>query len=253
MTSITAIILTHNEQSDIAACIATLGWADELLVFDSFSGDDTAQRARESGARVVQHAFEDYARQRNAAMDAASTEWVFFVDADERVSVELAAEVRAAIGGTEHGWAVPRHNFIFGKLTLWAGWFPDYQLRVLQRTSARYDLQRPVHEKVILDGTQGTLTTPIIHLNYRDVAHFMTKQGRYAEIEARERVRRGQYPRTRTYLTMPAREFWRRFVSERGYKMGLHGLRLSILMAYYEFQTLVRVRRIANAGHDVEV
>lgn len=249
--SITGIILTHNEQDNIAACIETLRWTDALLVFDSFSDDETPALAAVAGAKVIQHPFEDYARQRNAAMEAATTDWVFFVDADERISVELAKEVRKAINGPERGWAAPRHNFIFGKLTLWAGWYPDYQLRVLHRTSARYDLARPVHEEVILDGARGKLTNPIIHFNYDDVAQFIAKQKRYTEIEARERIRRGQYPRARTYLTMPAHEFWRRFVTEQGFRMGFHGLRLSALMAYYEFQTWVTIRRMART--DVSV
>jgi glycosyltransferase involved in cell wall biosynthesis len=252
MSSITGIILTHNEQQNIEACIESLRWVDSILVFDSFSDDETVALATGAGATVVQHMFEDYARQRNSAMDAASTDWILFVDADERISRELAAEVRVSIDKRERGWEIPRHNYIFGKLTLWAGWFPDYQLRLLHRASASYDLQRPVHEQVILTGDQGKLVNPIIHYNYRDVAQFVAKQERYADIEARERIRRGQYPRFRTFVTMPLREFWRRFVVERGYKMGYHGLRLSVLMAYYEFQTWVRVRRMARSRHQVE-
>jgi len=247
MATITGIILTHNEQDHIAACIDGLRWTDAILVFDSFSADETVERARAAGARVVQHSFEDYGRQRNAAMLAVITDWVFFVDADERVSPELAEEIRAKIGGPERGWSAPRHNYIFGKLTLWAGWYPDYQLRVLHRASARYDPQRPVHEEALLKGSQGKLSQPIIHYNYRDVAHFIAKQEKYTDIEAGERHRRGQKPRVRTYLTMPLREFMRRFITLKGYRDGWHGLRLSVLMGWYELQTWIRVRRLWQA------
>ncbi len=243
MTTIAGIILTHDEEQNIEECISGLRWADEVLVFDSFSTDRTVELAQAAGARVIQHPFENYGSQRDAAMQAVSTEWVFFVDADERVSPELADEILQRISGPQRGWAVPRHNYIFGKLTLGAGWYPDYQLRVLHRTSARYDPLRPVHETVILNGTEGRLTHPLIHYNYRDVAQFIAKQEKYTDIEAHLRFSQGMRPRARTYVTMPLREFHRRFIREKGYRDGLHGLRLSVLMAYYELQTWVRVAR----------
>lgn len=249
MTQLAAVILTHNEEHNIEACIASLRWCDEVVVFDSYSTDRTVDLAQAAGARVIQHPFEHYGAQRNAALRAVSAEWVFFVDADERATPELAAEVRQKIGGPQRGWWVPRHNYIFGRLTRGAGWYPDYQLRVLHRQSARYDPSRPVHEVVILEGEAGYLEHPLIHYNYRDVAHFVAKQERYIQLEARRRLEEGQRPKFHTWITMPLREFWRRFVTLRGYTDGLHGLRLSLLMAYYEFRTwclIARLRRTAG-------
>ena len=242
--TLAGVILTHNEAHNVADCIAGLAWADEVLVFDSFSTDDTVEIAKAAGARVAEHAFENYGAQRDAALRAASTDWVFFVDADERVSGELAEEIRGKLGRPERGWWVPRHNYIFGRLTLGAGWYPDYQLRLLHRASARYDPMHPVHETVILDGEDGYLEHPLIHYNYRDVAQFIAKQERYADIEARHRFEQGMRPRARTYVGAPAREFYRRFIRLGGYRDGLHGLRLSVLMAWYELQTWRRVARL---------
>ncbi|MBN1312592.1 MAG: glycosyltransferase family 2 protein [Anaerolineae bacterium] len=241
MIEISGMILTRNEETNVEDCIDGLRWTDEVVVFDSFSTDKTVELAESAGARVVQHAFENYGAQREAALKVAHTDWVFFVDADERIPPALAAEIRAKIERPERGWWVPRHNYIFGRLTLGAGWFPDYQLRVLHRTSARYDPLRPVHEEVILDGEAGHLETPLIHHNYRDRDHFIDKQEKYTDIEADLRYDQGLKPKYRTYITAPLRQFWWRFVTLRGYRDGLHGLNLSLLMAYYELQAWLRV------------
>ena len=100
---------------------------------------------------------------------------------------------------------------------------------------------------MVLDGECGTLDHPLIHYNYTDVAHFIAKQERYTDIEAGIRFAEGIHPRLRTFLTGPLRQFWWRFVTLRGYVDGLHGLRLSLLMAYYEYQTWVRVARLWRA------
>jgi (heptosyl)LPS beta-1,4-glucosyltransferase len=243
MPQLSAIILTLNEEQHIGDCIDSLRWADEVLVFDSFSTDRTVDLAEAAGARVIQHRFENYGAQRDAALQAVTADWVLFVDADERATPELAGEVLAKLALPERGWWVPRHNYLFGRLTLGAGWYPDYQLRLLHRISAHYDPGRPVHEEVLLDGAAGYLQHPLIHHNYRDVAHFIDKQSRYADFEAGIRFDRGMRPRPWTYITAPLRQFMWRFVTLHGYRDGLHGLRLSLLMAYYEFQTWLRVRR----------
>lgn len=247
MVDLSGVILTHNEEGNIEDCIASLRWADEVVVFDSFSTDRTVELAQAAGARVIQHPFEHYGAQREAALRAVDAEWVFFVDADERATPDLAAEVWGKLACHERGWWVPRDNYIFGRLTRGAGWYPDYQLRLLHRTSARYDLNRPVHELVLLDGEAGYLKNALIHYNYRSVAQFVEKQERYTNLEALRRAREGMYPKPWTLLTMPARHFWLRFVSLRGYTDGLHGLRLSLLMAYYEFETWRRVARLQRA------
>ena len=243
------VILTHNEARNVVDCVESLGWADHVVVFDSGSSDDTSQLARTAGAQVISHPFENYAQQRNAALERVEAEWIFFVDADERATPELAAEVRGVISNqTYRGWWVPRHNYIFGRLTKHAGWFPDFQMRVLHRASARYDPDRHVHEVVLLDGKAGHLTQPLIHYNYDTLSEFVAKQERYTDYEARFRFDAGDRPRARTFVTLPLRHFWWRFVSLRGYRDGLHGLLLSGLMAYYQFQTWHRVARLVRRG-----
>ena len=237
MTRLTAIILTRNESAHIVACIDSVRFSDDILVFDSFSKDDTVALAEAAGARVQQQRFVDYPTQRNAALDAASdADWVLFVDADERVTPELAAEVRAVIAQPGYvGWRIPRHNYIFGKLTRWAGWYPDYQTRLLKVGRARYDPQRQVHEVVILDGALGTLEQALVHYNYRDAAHFASKQRQYAAYDARILYQQGIRPRPHNFILQPLRQFYWRYITLQGYRDGFHGLRLSVLMGRYEF------------------
>ncbi len=238
---LTAVILTRDEARHIVPCIESLAWADRVLVFDSHSHDETVTLAGQAGAEVAEHPFENYAQQRNAALAGLDTDWVFFVDADERGTPALGQEIREVMAASpEAGWYVPRHNIIFGRLTRGAGWYPDYQLRLFRHGRVRYE--RPVHEIAVVDGEVGYLSQPLIHYNYDDVAHFHAKQRRYSRVDAGILHRQGVRPKRTTPLTQPARHFWWRFVRLKGYRDGLHGLHLSLLLAYYEW---VKYRELA--------
>ncbi len=247
--SLVAIILTRDEGQNIADCIASLRWADSILVFDSFSTDETVSIAQAAGARVIQHAFVNYTAQRNAALEAVSDEWVYFVDADERSSLAQAEEIRRRMAEpTIAGYWVPRHNYILGKLTLGAGWYPDYQLRLLRRAKARYDTSREVHELVLLDGPEGHLETPLVHYNYRTIQQFYEKQRRYTDYAASELYEQGVRVKPQNYVLQPLRHFYWRFVTLKGYRDGWHGLRLSLLMAWYELQKYRRLKGLWARG-----
>jgi (heptosyl)LPS beta-1,4-glucosyltransferase len=238
-----AVVLTLNEEDNIGPCLRSLMWADELVVLDSFSTDQTVKIAEEGGARVIQHAFTDYAAQRNAALERIDGDWVFFVDADERCTPELAVEAREAIASDQatSAWWVPRHNYIFGRLTLGAGWYPDYQLRLVRRGCARWE--RAVHEVAVVDGEEGYLASPLVHLNYDDLADFVQRQEKYNEYDAHVLWREGIRPRVHTPYAQAARQFWWRFVTLHGYRDGFHGLCLCALMAFYEMK---KYRRLAG-------
>lgn len=251
---VTAIVLTLNEEENIGPCLDTLTWADEVVVLDSLSEDRTVEIARARGATVHQRPFTNYADQRNAALDLAQHNWVFFVDADERVPPALATEIRERLTAQVQespadeavpvGYWVPRRNYIFGRWIRHTGWFPDYQLRLMRRDRARYDPVREVHELVILDGPAGYLETPLIHYNYRRLADFFPRQERYTDYEARVLFRQGVRARPHNFVLQPLREFRRRYITLQGYKDGGHGLLLSLLMAYYEFVKYMKLWRM---------
>lgn len=241
---ISAVVLTLNEEKHLPDCLASLAWADELVVYDSFSADRTSGIARSYGARIIQRTFQNYASQRNAALQAVAADWIFFVDADERATPAVGAEIREVTGRSDiAGWWIPRHNYIFGRLTLHAGWYPDYQLRLLRRGRARFDPERPVHELALLDGPEGHLQQPLVHLNYDTVDEFIAKQHSYAAYDASVLRRHGRRPAGRQILTAPLRKFYWRLVTLQGYRDGWHGLRLSGLMAYFEWVKLRDARK----------
>lgn len=239
MTHLTAIILTYNESEHIQACIESVRFADYIIVFDSYSTDDTIQKAESCGVNVIQRHFDHYSGQRNAALEAVEgqTDWVLFVDADERITAAQAIEIREKIQLADYaGWQIPRHNYIFGKLTKGAGWFPDYQTRLLRVGYAYFDPNIQVHEVAILDGLEGTLEHPMVHLNYRDLDHFVEKQRRYVAYDAKILHEQGIRPKFRNYILQPLRHFYWRFITLKGFQDGWHGFRLSCLMAWYEFR-----------------
>ena len=232
---LTAVILTKNEARHIGDCIASLrDWTDAVVVWDSCSQDATRRTAQAAGARVVVRPFDDYARQRQAALDTINSRWILFIDADERATPALAQEVLNAIGDARcAGYWIPRRNFIVGHEMRGGGFTPDYQLRLLRRNAARYDLRREVHEIVILDGPEDKLREPLLHYNYADWSQFHRKQRIYARYEARILSEQGVRPRPHNLVLQPLRELRRRFVTLQGWRDGFHGVRMALLLAWY--------------------
>lgn len=243
-----AVILTRNEADNVVACVESLEWCDQVVVFDSYSDDDTVALAQGAGATVLQHRFANFAEQRNVALDAVQGDWVFFVDADERATPALGREVREVIERKDvNGWWVPRSNYVFGRLTRGAGYDPDYQMRLLRAGCGRYE--RPASEVVALQGKAGFLTERLIHYNYRTVAQFHAKQRARERFEAMTLHQEGVRLKPWTLLRQPLREFWRRYVVLRGYRDGLHGLRLCLLLAYYfGFRNYLQLWRMRRSG-----
>ena len=251
MTRLLAVILTRNEVRHIGDCIESVAWADGVLLSDSFSDDGTVEIAQLRGAEVVQSPFVNFAVQRNQALAEArarGADWVFFIDADERATPALAAEMRQAIQRSDVvGWWVPRYNYIMGHRMRGGGWYPDPQLRLLRPDRAHYDPERQVHEIVTLDGAAGTLREHMIHYNYDSLAQFRLKQGRYLQFEARILHERGIRPKPWSPYSMPLREFWRRYIRLGGYRDGLVGLLLCGLMGWYTHQTYRQLARMRAA------
>jgi len=249
-TSVTAAIITLNEQGNIQDCLRGLVWADELLVVDGFSSDDTVALAQAAGARVLQRTFDTFAQQRNHALKEAQGEWVFFVDADERVDAALAEEVPQKVCEQSPaqegiaGYWVPRRNIILGKWVRHAGWWPDYQLRLLRKTFAQYDEARDPHETVIVQGETAYLEHSLLHYNYTSVRQVFAKQHAYALREARSLHASGVRAAPHRYLTQPAREFMRRYIMLQGFRDGGIGLFLALTMAWYRFQVFWALRRL---------
>jgi glycosyltransferase involved in cell wall biosynthesis len=252
MGRIVAVILTKNEARHIGDCIKSVQWADRVVLEDSFSEDGTVEIARDLDAEIFQSKFVNFAAARNTALEnarALGADWILFVDADERVTIELAEEIQRVIKQDDiAGWWIPRYNVMWGHTMKGGGWYPDCQLRLMRVDAAHYDPERQVHETVVLDGQTGYLKEHLIHYNYDSLAQFKFKQNRYIDFEARILKEKGVRTKPWTYLTMPLREFHRRYIALDGYKDGWVGLQVCSLMGWYTFVTYLRLNRLYRPG-----
>jgi glycosyltransferase involved in cell wall biosynthesis len=238
---ITATIITFNEAENIRGACASVAWADEILVVDSHSADATREIARRAGARVVAHDWPGFAKQKQFAADSASHEWVFSLDADERVSPELRAEVEALRAAPAErladGYRVPRRSFYMGRWIRGGGWYPDYQLRLYRRARGRW-AGAYVHESVAMDegARVETLRGDLLHYSVRDAAHHHRMIGeRYAPLAARQMFEAGRRTSPlRLALAAPA-AFLRSYVLKAGFRDGLPGLAVASFAAHHAF------------------
>lgn len=237
--SLTVVILTLNEERHLPGCLASIAsLRTPVLVLDSGSIDATREIARVAGATVVQQPFVGYASQRQAALDLVRTRWTLFLDADERLTPELAAEISGVLGQVERyaGYWIPRANWFGTRLLRGGGWRPDRQLRLVRTERARMHPGREVHETIDLDGPAADLTYPLVHLNYDNLAEFRDKQRRYARIRAESDAAGATPPPARRFIAAPVREFRRRFIQLQGYRDGSLGLALALILAWYELR-----------------
>ena len=246
--SVTAIIITLNEAAHIEACLASVAWADERLVVDSGSTDDTVAIATRCGARVVAHEWQGYSAQKNYAASLASHHWIVSVDADERVTPELAAEMKTALAapGEHVGFRVPRITFHLGQWIRCTDWYPDYQLRLYDRRRATWNGNK-VHESVAADGPVGQLTHDLQHYAYRDIAHHLDTINRYTTLAALSMHERGRRTGVAELLLHPPAAFLRNYILRRGITAGTAGLIISTMNSYYVFLKFAKLAAIQNS------
>jgi glycosyltransferase involved in cell wall biosynthesis len=252
--SLRIVILTYNEEANIADAIASVAGVADVLVVDSGSTDRTTEIAMSCGARVLHHEWRGFAVQRNYALEAASgSEWVFFLDADEQMDKQLAAELAAGFEGTsENGFYVRRRNHFLGRELRYAGRYPDWQLRLMRRGASEFE-PRVVHERALIDGRSGRLRGHLIHKSESTLDDFLMKHQNYARLEAEAMMSRQRgdpaflegWQRIRrrfkeeVWLRLPCRGLLRvlwLLVVKQGFRDGLHGLAYAKMLAAYECQ-----------------
>jgi glycosyltransferase involved in cell wall biosynthesis len=259
---LSAVVLTRNEEQNIADCLAGLSWADETLVVDSGSTDRTAALAEKCGARVVVHPFTDFASQRNFALSQAKGDWALFIDADERVTPELAEEIKNVIlgscvipEGSNRGsspgfplktcgndknetlcvYAIPRHNYFFGKRLRFGDSQDDAPLRLFPRQQTTW--VQPVHEMAVTELPLRKLKSPLLHYSTRDLAHYKQKVLDYVPLELKAMRERGVKPALWKCIFMPHLKFFLLYFLKLGILDGIAGFQYAILSAYfYTFQ-----------------
>ena len=192
-TPVSVVVLTLNEEANIAACLESVRWAAEVFVVDSLGADRTVEIAQALGAKVFSHPFEGYAKQRNWTLGNLpfSSEWVLMLDADERVPTPLADEIGRVIGasdGARAGYYIKFRFFFLGRWLKHGGLYPTWLLRLFKRHCVRIE-ERPMNEHAILDGQAGYLQNPFDHCDNRPLSRWIAKHNRYADFEAEEYLR----------------------------------------------------------------
>ena len=225
--SISAALITLNEARNLTELLPRLAWVDEVVVVDGGSEDGTADIARGHGCRVVVHPFDTFAAQRNRAIDLAREEWVLSIDADERPTDALIAEVPYRIAGLHEAFRVPIKSRIFGRPFRHSGTQDDRPIRLFRRARARW--VGDVHEVLAIDGLIGILHGPLEHDTLADLPTFLRKMHRYTTLEASHRVAAGRPPRVRDRWLAPPLEVARRLIYKGGILDGTAGVAFGLL------------------------
>lgn len=237
-------IVAQDEEDRIGDAIRSVGWADEVLVVDGGSRDRTREVARGAGARVIEHPWEGYAAQKNVAREAAIHDWILGLDADERVSPELAESIRAALAepGERAGFACNRRNHYLGRPVRWCGWYPDRRVRLFHRAHGRWVGPDP-HDSVALDGDAGRLDGDLLHDSYRSVADHRRSIGRLAEAWAAGAVLAGRRTWPWDLTLRPAGHFLKNYLLRLGILEGRRGVLICAMGALHVFTKYRALRR----------
>jgi glycosyltransferase involved in cell wall biosynthesis len=239
--TISAIIITKDEEQNIRECLESVSWMDEIVVLDSGSSDRTVEIAKEFTPEVFVTDWPGYGAQKNRALDKAKYEWIFSLDADERVTPELRQEIESAISSTEHaGYRMPRLSSYCGRFMKHGGWWPDHVIRLAKRGSCKFS-DSLVHESMIVDGTLGTLSNPIIHYTYRTMDDVTMMIHRYSSASAKMMFEKGKSSSVSKAIGRSILTFIRTYLLKLGFLDGKEGFMLAISnsqLAFYKYLKL---------------
>ncbi len=236
MARLSVTVITKNEAADIDAALASVGWADEIVVVDSRSSDETVTIARRHTDRIVVRDWPGYIEQKNYAASIASHDWILSLDADERVTPALADEIKRTVAGEPRAAAfrIPRVTWHLGRWVRTTDWYPDYQTRLYDRRAAQWT-GKYVHEAVTVRGETGQLRGALHPYAYRDVADHLETIDRYTTYAARQMHEDGRRAGVLQIVGHPPLAFLRNYVARGGIRDGVPGLIISALNSYYVF------------------
>jgi len=234
VSSISVILITFNEEENIKACLTSVQWADEIIVVDSSSRDRTVEIARQFTEKVIVTDWKGYSANKNLALGKATGQWVLWIDADERVTPELAQEIKNIIGtNTEKdGFEMARKAFFLGRWIKHCGWYPGYVLRLFRRQRAHFT-DNKVHEGVVLKGSRGRLKGSLLHYTDNNLEHYLWKFNRYTSYAADELAEKQRSAGLLSILFRPLHAFVKMYVLKLGILDGVEGLMLCLLSAGY--------------------
>jgi len=235
--SLSVVISTFNSEEKIEDCLKSATFASEIIIVDGTSSDKTLDIAKKYTSKIfVRPNYPMLNINKNFGFSKATNNWIFCLDADERITPELQKEIKSEIRNPKsetNGYYIPRKNIIFGKWMEHTGWYPDPQLRLFKKGKGKFP-EEHVHEMVKVEGEVGELNEHILHYNYDSISQFLQKLGTiYGPNEAEQLLKKGYVFDSRDAIRFPVKEFLSRFFAREGYKDGFHGLMMSLLMAFY--------------------
>ena len=235
---IAAVIITKDEEKNIAACLESVQWADERIVVDAESRDRTVEIARQHAAQVHVRPWPGYGPQKNFGMERAGAEWILIVDADERIPELLQAEICSRIAvwkaGEPVAYEIPRRNYFYGAWVRHAGVYPDYQIRLFRRGHARYN-DVPVHENLLVNGPIGKLTHAMDHFTERRIRDHFKKFGLYTTLAAQDKGRTVHAVHAHDLVFRPLVVFLKSYLMKQGFRDGVRGFIVCVFAGMYTF------------------
>ena len=245
---VTAVIAAHNESANIEACIASVDWASQVMVVENDSIDDTVDRARGAGATVISPKFTTIGAQRNHAIGRITTPWVFVLDADERCTPELAAEIARVVAtpGNHAAFRVPRRNFFLGKEIRHGGWGSDRPVRLFKK-ELRYNASL-VHEHVDVTGEVGALKNALLHYTYTSLDQYFEKFNRYSRWWAEQNHARGRRGSAAAVVFKPPARFISMYLLKGGFLDGAPGIVVACLAAASVMAKYARLWELSRKG-----
>lgn len=249
------VVITKNEESRLRECLQTAAWADEIIVVDDDSTDRTIEVAKEFTDRVYSRKMDAEGRHRNYAYGLARNEWVFSLDADERITPELRDEIIALLGpggkAACNGYTVPRKNFLGSVWLRHGGQYPSAQMKLFRRDEFRYKEEDEVHPQAFMKDPRGSLKSDLVHFTYRDFSDVIAKLDRQTDLEARKWFRENRKASLGLTLYKAVDRFWRSYFKKKGHKDGVIGLFLAVNAGMYQFLTYLKLRELRQGSANV--
>lgn len=246
---ISVVVITKNEAHNLRACLESVSWCDRAIIVDSGSTDGTVELARSLGAEVfVTDSWPGFGPQKNIALSKVDTDWVLSLDADERVTPELRADILSAMeAATQSVYAMPRLSQFCGRFIRHAGWYPDPVVRLFRRGAARFS-EDLVHEKLVFEGSAGMLAHPLLHYSYGDYSDVLRKIEAYSSAGARQAYAAGKRATPGKAFIHGVWAFFRTYVVRLGILDGVQGFGVACMNAqasYYKYIKLWHLARTA--------
>ena len=240
---LSVIIITQDEQDNIHDCLESVKWAQEIVVVDSGSADETENICREYTDRFYTKDWPGFGVQKQRALELTNCDWVLSLDADERVTPELQMEIIAAIevDSEVYGYMIPRLSHYLGKGIRHAGWYPDYTLRLVKKDKSHFS-NDIVHEKLIVDGKVGRLNNHFMHFPYKDIAHHLQKINQYSSLSAQKMLESGKTVSWSMVFVKAFFGFFRAYILRKGFIDGWRGLVVSISTALSVYLKYIKLK-----------